>query len=78
MKVVNVKYISEYKLEIQFSDNTVKNVDLKQFLLSAKNPMTTTFRDIELFKQVKVVHGHLSWNDGEMDLSAESLYNWKD
>lgn len=78
MKVVDVKYLGEYKLEIHFSDSVVKNVDLKYFLLSAKNPMTTAFRDIELFKQFKVVHGYLSWGDGEMDLSAESLYNWKD
>lgn len=78
MKVVDVKHLGEYKLEIHFSDNTVKQVDLKQFLFSAQNPMTTAFQDVELFKKVKIVHGHLSWGDSEMDLSAESLYNWKD
>jgi hypothetical protein len=78
MKIVDVKHLSEYRLEIKFSDNTVKQVDLKNFLLSSKNPMTSTYRDVELFKQVRVAHGHLSWGDGEMDLSAESLYNWKD
>lgn len=77
MKITAVKYLKDYLLEITFSDNVVKQVDLGGFLMSAQNPMTTAFLDVELFKQVKVEYGNLSWN-GEMDLSAESLYNWKD
>jgi len=41
--------------------------------------MTTKYRNIELFKKFKVEYGNLSWGiDGEMELSAESLYNWND
>jgi hypothetical protein len=78
MKVKSVKHIQEYLLEVSFENGTVRQIDLKNFLLTAKNPMTTKFRDIELFKNVRIEYGHLSWGDGEMDLSAESLYNWKD
>ena len=76
MQVINVVHLGEYKLKLKFSNNTVKVIDLKEFLLNAKNPMTKAFINIELFKQVKITHGHLTWLDGEMDLSAQSLYNW--
>lgn len=79
MKVKNVKYIREYVIEVSFEDKTVKHIDFKNFLMSAMNPMTTKYRNIELFKTVCVEYGNLSWGkDGEMELSAESLYNWKD
>lgn len=39
--------------------------------------MTSKFKKINLFKKVKVEFGHLSWGDSEMDLSASSIYNWK-
>lgn len=78
MKVIDVKHLDQYKLEIKFSDNSIKCIDLKKFLMTAKNPMTTVYRNIELFKKVNITHGNLSWGDSEMDLSAESLFNWKD
>lgn len=75
MRITKVKHLKNYLLEITFSDGAIKKVDLTKFLHSAINPMTKTFRDVNLFKNVKIEHGHLSWN-GEMDLSAEDLYNW--
>ena len=78
MKVKKVKYNKGYLLEVYFQNGTVRQVNLKNFLLSAINPMTTKYRRIKLFKTVIVKNGHLSWGNSEMDLSAESLYNWKD
>ncbi|MBE2188364.1 MAG: DUF2442 domain-containing protein [Candidatus Kapabacteria bacterium] len=79
MKVKNAKYIQEYIIDVFFDDETVKRIDFRNFLFSATNPMTTKYRNIELFKKVKVEYGNLSWGiDGEMELSAESLYNWND
>lgn len=79
MKVKNAKYIQEYIIEVFFNDETVKRTNLRSFLFSVTNPMTTKYRNIELFKKFKVEYGNLSWGiDGEMELSAESLYNWND
>jgi len=76
MRVKSVKYIRDYILEILFENGKTKTVDLSIFLKEAINPMTTKYRKLKFFKQVKVLRGYLSWNE-EMDLSAESLYNWK-
>jgi hypothetical protein len=43
--------------------------------MSARNPMTTQYRDIEKFRQFRLVYGNLDWNDYEMCFSVEGLYN---
>lgn len=75
MRIIAVRYIKDYQLEITFANKVTRTVDLKDFLQSAKNPMTAAYRDLDLFRKVKVTHGHLSW--GEMDLSGETLYSWE-
>lgn len=77
MRIVAFKIIGEFKLEITFSNGIKKVVDLSAFLTTSQNPMTAQFKDQSLFKQVQLNHGHLTWLDGEMDLSAESLFEWK-
>jgi hypothetical protein len=74
-----VNYLSGYLLEIFFNNGKIKKVDFKNFLMKAQNPMTTKYRNLKLFKKVKIENGDLTWGkDSEMDLSAESLYKWKD
>ncbi len=75
-KVTDVKYLKEYLLKVTFSNKIVKVVDLKNFIFSAANPMITDFKNLRLFRTVKVEHGHLAWGDA-MHLSADSLYKWK-
>ncbi|MBS1644883.1 MAG: DUF2442 domain-containing protein [Bacteroidetes bacterium] len=76
MKILSVAPAGRYTLNITFSNHVVKTVDLEHFLHTARNPMTKIYQDPQRFKQVKVSHGNLSWGDGEMDLSADSLYHW--
>lgn len=73
MRVKKVKYISGYKLAVEFTDGTKKILDLSGFLSRATNPMTTKYRDKNLFKEVTVQNGSLSWN-GEMDIHALDIY----
>ena len=37
--------------------------------------MTTQFRDKKRFKKVSIAFGNLTWEDGQMDIPAESIYN---
>ncbi len=73
MRVKKVKYISGYKLAVEFTDGAKKTLDLSGFLRQATNPMTTKYRDKNLFKQVTVQNGSLTWN-GEMDIHALDIY----
>lgn len=76
MRVTDVKYLGEYIIEVTFINGEVRQIDLQKFLESSKNPMTRQYLDKEKFKNVRVFYGTLTW-DEEMDLSGESLYNWK-
>jgi len=74
MKILNVKYIEDYKLEITFSNHVKKIADFESFLTSSKNKSIHKFLDKNLFKQVVIDTGFLSWNDGEMEISAKSVF----
>jgi hypothetical protein len=76
MKAVSVKHLEAYKLEVMFSNGKSRVVDMENFILKSRNPMTAQFRDIELFKQARIERGNVTWLDNEMDISSESLYNW--
>ncbi len=73
--IVRAEYVGGYKIHLWFSDGKNHVVDFEPFLLSARNPMTTQYRDIEKFRQIRLIHGNLDWNDYEMCFSVEDLYN---
>ena len=78
MKLTSATYLNDYSVELFFSDGERRTVDFKSFLSTASNPMTKAFLDLSKFKNFEVTHGYLSWNNGEMDFSADSLYSWSD
>lgn len=75
MKIKEVQYVDGYKLKILFTNRKKKIADFEAFLKSAKNPMITENLDVDKFKSVTVDSGFLSWNDGAMEISAESVLN---
>lgn len=73
-KVIAVKALSDYILEVTFENNEIKKYDVKP--LFEKWELFQSLQDIpSLFEQVKVdVGGYgISWND-EIDLSCNELY----
>ena len=77
MKITKVEYISEYKLKVEFSDGIVEIADFEKFIKNSLQPMTNQFKDNERFKKVYVDSGHLTWEDGQMDISSHSIYDGK-
>lgn len=74
MKIISVNYLNDYKLEIHFSNNDVKVCDFETFLRSSKNISINKFLNKKLFKKVIIDSGFLSWNNGEMEISAFSAF----
>ena len=74
MKLINVKHLDNYRIESEFEDGQKRITDFKKFLFQNHSPMTTQFRDVERFKKVSIERGNLTWEDGQMDISAESIY----
>ncbi len=75
MKILKVKYLQEYKLEVLFSNNEKKTADFDFFLKKSKTKSISKFPDKNKFKLVVIDNCFLSWNDGEMEISAHSVYS---
>ena len=75
MKIIKVKYLSAYKLEVLFDNKEKRIADFEFFLFQDHSSMTTQYRDIEKFKKVTIEFGHLTWGNGQMDIPAQSIFN---
>ena len=74
MKILKIKYLHEYKLEVLFSNGETKIADFEVFLKKSKNKSISKFLNKNKFKLVEIDTGFLSWNNGEMEISALSVF----
>ena len=69
-KVINVKVLEDYKLELTFDNNVVKIKDMKPYLNSG---VFKILNKQEVFNSVKISFGTISWNE-DIDMCADYLY----
>jgi hypothetical protein len=72
--IIRAEYVGEYSLHLWFADGVSHVVDFAPFILQARNPMTTKYRDKALFQDFSIEYGNLYWNDHEMCFSTLNLY----
>ena len=75
--IKKAKYIDDYKIEIVFSDNTIRNIDLKDFLFKSQDPYVKKYINKKLFKQFRIKNGDICWGDNEFDLNPFNICNGK-
>lgn len=71
--VINAKYISEYKISLEFADGSKGIADLKKII--DKGGVFTELKVLENFKKI-FIHPELkvlSW-ENEIDIAPETLY----
>ncbi len=73
--IIEVQYMSEYKIRLKFNDNTEKEVDLKDKILSDQRNIFKQLRNIEYFRQVKLnsEYDTITWPNGA-DIAPDTLY----
>ncbi|HEX7181729.1 MAG TPA: DUF2442 domain-containing protein [Thermoanaerobaculia bacterium] len=72
LHIRGAKYLKEYELRIEFSDNVVKDVDLRRELYGE---IFEPLKDLDFFRQVRVNEETLTveWPNGA-DFAPEFLY----
>ena len=70
-KIIKVKPLEDYKLELVFDNNEIKIKDMKPYL---NNGIFKSLIDKNLFNSVKVSFNTISWGN-DIDLCADYLYN---
>lgn len=74
IEVEEAKYIGDYALRIFFNDGSEKLVDFKPFLTKAIHPSTKKYLQKKIFKNFKITHGNLNWNDYDLIFPISDLY----
>jgi len=77
ISIIKAQYLNDYKIKFVFSDGVEQVINFKNFLSSAKNPMTKKYLNFSLFKKFKIKHGDVEWNDYELCFPLWDLHEGK-
>ena len=69
-KIIKVKVLEDYNLELTFDNNVVKIKDMKPHL---NEGVFKVLKNKKIFNSVKITFGTISWNE-DIDLCADYLY----
>lgn len=70
--LTNITPLSSYRLACVFDDGVEKVADITQYLQSEAFRL---LQKPELFNKVQNRHYYVEWLDGEVDLSADTLWH---
>lgn len=71
IKISGVKPLKDFKLWLRFNTGETKIFDFKPLL---KEPAFIPLSDAETFNGVYIDYGVTVWNDGDIDIAPEHLY----
>lgn len=71
IKVNGVRPMENYKLWLRFNTGEAKIFDFKPLL---DMPAFAPLKNIDLFNQVYIDYGVPVWNDGDIDIAPEKVY----
>lgn len=72
LKIIEIKIVSELYMLITFSNGEKKIFDAT-FLLQF--PAYKKLENFEVFKNAYIENGILMWDNGQIDISTDTLYN---
>jgi len=64
---------ADYRLSVRFIDGLSGIVDMSALIASPEAGVFARLRDRELFAQVRVQHGAVTW-PGELDLAPDAMH----
>lgn len=71
LRVCGVRPLDDFRLWVRFNNSEAKIFDFKPLL---KTPAFAPLADPDVFKSVYIDYGVTVWNDGDIDIAPETLY----
>lgn len=72
IKVLNSRHVGDWKLELEFSDQTHVLFDAESYLANRQGPLLDALREPNYFNRAFVDAGAVCWPNG-LELSADRL-----
>lgn len=73
-RLTKVTPLANYKLNVEFVDGTNGSVEMSHRILSDKSGVFTKLKDTQLFNQVYLEYGVVTW-PGEIDLAPDAMHD---
>jgi hypothetical protein len=73
-RVAEVEALPGFRLRVRFNDGSAGVVDMAAFVKSTSAGVFAALRDQEVFRQVKVRLGAVSW-PGDLDLAPDAMHS---
>lgn len=73
ISIIKARYLSDYRIQLFFSDGRSGTVDLKDTITQDSRPIFNQLKDISIFKNFKVEYDTIVWPN-ELDIAPEYLY----
>lgn len=74
LKIRSVTQLTDYSLELVFSDNKKQIVNFEHFLKNSKHPEISKYLDKRKFKKFVLIEGELMWGDYDLIFPIIDLY----
>lgn len=69
--IIRVRHVRNYVCHVEFDDGVSGDIDLAAYL--KRGPVFAALADINLFQQVRIEGGTISWPNGA-DIAPERIY----
>jgi len=75
MLIKSAAYVSDYKVNITFADETEKTIDFGIFLKNYPHPQHNKYLDLRNFKKFKIDGGNIVWGKNwDLIFNPRKLY----
>lgn len=74
IKILAVKQVGDFALELRFSDDKVQIFDFEPFLRKNGNPEIQKYLELENFRKYILKDGELMWGDFDLIFPVADLY----
>ena len=72
--IVRVAQVSDFKLQLCFSDGVERVIDFEPFLRASRNPLIRAYLDPQKFANFTLAYGNLIWDDYGLYFPIADLY----